>query len=122
MNLRLEFWSASIIGKIMSRIGKPLHMDRPTATKSRIGYARVCIEMEGSDNFFENLAFTVRDVQYDHSLEYDWKPSSFTHCSTFGHSNSKCPSLPKKVTHVWVPKMINAQKDLGSKSYQTNMM
>ncbi|WOL01177.1 DUF4283 domain-containing protein [Canna indica] len=63
-HLPLEFWSAPIIGKIMSGIGKLLYKDNPTTTKSYIGYARICVEMDARQSLLENLVFNIRDEKY----------------------------------------------------------
>ena len=45
-NLPLKCWSIRGLSKISSLIGKPIQCDRLTATKSRISYARVLIEVD----------------------------------------------------------------------------
>ncbi|WOL04278.1 hypothetical protein Cni_G12999 [Canna indica] len=110
-NLPLEFWSASVIRKIIGRLGKPLYMDKHTTTKSRIGYARICIEMEIGVGLVDSPTFTVRNEKYEIQLEYEWKPSRCTRYSIFGHTDNKRPSLAKKMTSLWVPKKLNTNNN-----------
>ncbi|KAF9620144.1 hypothetical protein IFM89_010803 [Coptis chinensis] len=41
-----ELWSEEGLGVVASRLGKPLLMDEATASRRRIAFARVCVEIE----------------------------------------------------------------------------
>ncbi|GAB2275971.1 hypothetical protein Dimus_039162 [Dionaea muscipula] len=42
-NILLEYWTAAGLSRIVSVVGRPLHLDRYTASRERLAYARVCI-------------------------------------------------------------------------------
>lgn len=44
----LEFWNPINLGKIASKVGKPLYTDKRTSTKGRLSYARVHVEVDAS--------------------------------------------------------------------------
>lgn len=68
-NLPLHWWSAGIIGKFSSAVDKPLYMDQATTRRSRIGFARACIEMN------------IKDIRL--KIEYEWIPPKCSHCEVF---------------------------------------
>ncbi|KAK1257610.1 hypothetical protein QJS04_geneDACA002455 [Acorus gramineus] len=43
--LPLHMWGNRLISKLASAIGKPLYMDTATTNRSRVEFARVCIEV-----------------------------------------------------------------------------
>lgn len=45
-NLPLECWNAASLGKITSKVGKPIITDRLMETKERLSYARVLVEVD----------------------------------------------------------------------------
>lgn len=44
--LPLECWNATALGKITSKVGKPISTDKLTYTKERLSYARVLVEVD----------------------------------------------------------------------------
>ena len=96
----LEYWNPKGISFISSFIGKPIRVDRTTASRRRITYARVCIEVNTDFDFFnefhieseaENSNETLRTKI---SLEYQWIPVRCKQCSQFGHD---CAKIAKPV-------------------------
>ena len=90
----LELWNPKGISFIASYIGKPLRVDRMTASRRRITYARVCVEVSGDKELIDKFAIetdsgnggtTLLDIE----VEYQWKPSRCSICSTFGHDCNK---------------------------------
>lgn len=49
-----ELLTNTAISRISNVIGKPLFMDEATTTRSRISFARMCIEVHVNDNFPTN--------------------------------------------------------------------
>ncbi|KAF9612262.1 hypothetical protein IFM89_038684 [Coptis chinensis] len=64
LDLPKQLWSRKGLGYVASYLGKSLCLDKLTAKKERISFARV---------------------------EYPWIPSRCKTCSIFGHSESNCP-------------------------------
>ena len=90
----MELWNLKGISFIASYIGKPLHVDRMTASRRRISYARVCVEVRGDLNLIDKFAIETNDGKgnttlLDIDVEYQWRPSRCSSCSTFGHDCSR---------------------------------
>ena len=72
----LEFWNPKGISFISSFLGRPIRVDRITASRRRITYARVCIEVTADFDFFHELHIESVDevtgeaVRSKISLEY----------------------------------------------------
>lgn len=45
-DLPMEYWNPRILGKICTRIGKPIHMDKLTTYKERVSFARCLVEID----------------------------------------------------------------------------
>ncbi|KAI3971173.1 hypothetical protein MKW92_025451 [Papaver armeniacum] len=105
MNLRgvpLHLWNATGFSRISSLVGKPIMTDAPTAMKTRMSFARVCVEIDANCSFPSKLPFQIDDMKYEVRAEYPWKPSACSHCKSFGHTSGKCISNPApKYTKRW---------------------
>ncbi|XP_052206951.1 uncharacterized protein LOC127811278 [Diospyros lotus] len=85
-----------------NHIGRPLYADPMTQDRSRLGYARVCVDVNVYSKFPQ---FIDIDQGYDEAsgerrisrlqIEYQWIPSICSHCKIFGHLDSQCPKKPK---------------------------
>ncbi|XP_052201561.1 uncharacterized protein LOC127807600 [Diospyros lotus] len=114
-NLPLEGWSLKGISIMASQIGRPLYADPMTEDRSRLGFARVCVEVSASSKFPKYIDI---DQGYDEAtgerrisrlpIEYQWIPSICSHCKVFGHSDSRCPNKPRPdPNNVEVSKKVN---------------
>ncbi|PKI44287.1 hypothetical protein CRG98_035361 [Punica granatum] len=98
------------ISYLVSAIGKPLFMDRATALRSRLDYAKVCIEVDVEK---EILEFLNVDLGNNYSVEVlvdiPWLPDKCDHCKVFGH---RCNS-PAEVSLVagMTPNVQHAEKN-----------
>ncbi|KAK1292578.1 hypothetical protein QJS10_CPB17g00529 [Acorus calamus] len=103
-NLPLHFWSRTCIGKIASLIGTPLYMDTPTAARSRIAFARVCVEIEAGEELPDEVFVQIRNGDREAiRVTYDWKPEACKFCNTFGHNEALCckkPRFTKAISHI----------------------
>lgn len=90
----LEYWTPVGLSHIASAVGKPLHTDKLTASKKRISFARICVEVEASKELPKDFYIQCENGDWITILvEYDWKPQVCTHCKVFGHTNAQCPLL-----------------------------
>ena len=97
-HIPLEYWNSEGLSHIASAIGKPLYVDRMTASCRRISYARLCIEVNAEFELLKNFDIEVEDpISGTSSLislhvEYQWSPIRCAKCKKFGHD---CARLHK---------------------------
>ncbi|CAB4273457.1 unnamed protein product [Prunus armeniaca] len=62
MQLRdsLMSWSVDGLGYVPSVVGKPLYVDSLTKSKRRLSYARICVELDATDELIDT--FNLRMV------------------------------------------------------------
>ncbi|CAL5358386.1 unnamed protein product [Camellia sinensis] len=74
-NVPLELWSEEGLGYIASILGTPLYLDEPTFKRSRLTFARICIEVPANKeipkSFKINLGY---GDPYEIQVEVPWKP------------------------------------------------
>ncbi|XP_074315123.1 uncharacterized protein LOC141651302 [Silene latifolia] len=108
----LKFWSKSSLSKLAGLVGKLVKRDAATEDKTRLGYARLLVEVEIGQTFPDKLVFLDEKGQEVSILvEYEWKPSVCRTCRGIGHTNDMCKkkqSAPvakpaPKVQQVWRP-------------------
>ncbi|XP_028074365.1 uncharacterized protein LOC114276754 [Camellia sinensis] len=88
-NVPLELWSEEGLGYIASILGTPLYLDEPTFKRSRLTFARICIEVPANKeipkSFKINLAANKEIPKsfkinlgygdpYEIQVEVPWKP------------------------------------------------
>lgn len=92
----LEYWTAQGLSHLASAVGRPLYTDKMTASRRRIGYARVCVEVDAAKNLVKEFDLLGDNGQWLRVYaEYDWIPSVCNSCKVFGHSSSACPKMSK---------------------------
>ena len=116
----LELWTVEGLSIIASRIGKPLHVDRMTASRKRIPYARICIEVNAEyqlirqfDIEFINAYGSPKIINV--AVEYQKIPLRCDKCKSFGHNYLL---YTKVKTHSKVP---NHAQNLVSKPTKGRM-
>ncbi|GMP66456.1 hypothetical protein CsSME_00026814 [Camellia sinensis var. sinensis] len=79
-NVPLELWTEEGLSFVASVIGKPLFLDEPTRLKSRLTFARVCVEVDATkeipNSFKINLGYCE---PYEIKVEVSWRPWSQWH-------------------------------------------
>lgn len=89
-NVPLECWTEKGLNLIASAIGRPIKLDEQTASRSRIAYARVCVEVSCKDTLPDSFVLDFEEGQkFDIRVEYPWKPLKCDKCKVFGHSCGK---------------------------------
>ncbi|XP_039000816.1 uncharacterized protein LOC120126790 [Hibiscus syriacus] len=95
-NVPLELFSKSGLSYIASAIGMPLHMDSITASRERLEFVRVCIEISVNSKIPDYIDVLLCDDSITRiKVVVPWRPSSCVECKRFGHSVKFCP-LGKK--------------------------
>ncbi|XP_026428352.1 uncharacterized protein LOC113324246 [Papaver somniferum] len=97
INLRkvpLHFWDSDGLSSIASYLGRPVRMDNQTLNRSRISYARVCVEVDVMFDYQASIPVVVDDSKrFNVYVEYSWKPPKCMHCHVFGHNRNGCSKL-----------------------------
>ncbi|KAL2938105.1 50S ribosomal protein L24 [Bienertia sinuspersici] len=84
--LDIKYWGERILFKIIGQVGKGLKVDRATASRERLLYARVLIEIQIGQEFVVTITFQNENGKVmEQRVEYEWKPLVCTKCKGFGH-------------------------------------
>ncbi|XP_026452416.1 uncharacterized protein LOC113352872 [Papaver somniferum] len=107
-NVPLFMWNNKGLSMIASYHGNPLMMDTQTLNKTRMSYARICVEVDVNCEFLDSFTFTLggKDT-IEIKTNYSWKPPKCKECAVFGHVTTNCPKNVKPVQNVvqkWVQK------------------
>lgn len=71
-----------------------MHVDKFTASKKRISYVRVCVEVNASEELVHDFDLQCADGKsITIHAEFEWTPVRFTACEVFGHSIASCSKL-----------------------------
>ncbi|PSS04083.1 protein of unknown function DUF4283 protein [Actinidia chinensis var. chinensis] len=90
-NLPLELWSPNALGKICSKIGKPIHTDKMTATMERVSYARCLVEVNMAKELTHSVIINLPNGDtFEQVMFYENLPRFCTHCKVVGHSEAGC--------------------------------
>ena len=127
-NIPLELWNPKGISFISSFIGKPLRVDDMTASRRRITYARVCIEVSGDQDLIEKLAIETQNDNgtknlIDINVEYQWLSLRCPKCSTIGHNCLKPAVTNKDFSYHKHPKphhWVHSVRLLADRNVETN--
>ncbi|XP_074302728.1 uncharacterized protein LOC141634454 [Silene latifolia] len=102
--LGLKFWGGECLEKIASLVGKYMRADTATMDKTRIGYARLMVEVQVGQEFPNRIFFKdEKGEDVSVSVEYEWKPVQCGACRGIGHTKEDCkkkPVAPTRVAHV----------------------
>ncbi|XP_074288113.1 uncharacterized protein LOC141613276 [Silene latifolia] len=114
-HLPLKFWG-KCLPRIAGLLGKFVQMDVATKDKTRLGFARVMLEVPFGKPLPGSVKFMDEDgVVVTIKVVWEWKPTLCKHCKVVGHESEKCrkvkPSQPqqnknvKEVQKQWRPKV-----------------
>ncbi|XP_074306320.1 uncharacterized protein LOC141641562 [Silene latifolia] len=114
--LGLKFWGENCLSKLASLLGNYVRADNATIDKTRLGYARLMIEVQVGQDFPDKLYFNDEHGRQNCVLvEYEWKLIVCSLCKGIGHHQSICrktttATVPKVAKQVWRPKVVVAPK------------
>ncbi|XP_020680859.1 uncharacterized protein LOC110098381, partial [Dendrobium catenatum] len=94
LNLPLALWTPSGISKIASYIGIPLYVDSLTAKRTRLTFARVCVQVDKNSVLPDEIPLEIDGDDLVLKVVYDWKPSKCDGCGSIIHPYALCPSNP----------------------------
>ncbi|GAA0171575.1 hypothetical protein LIER_25573 [Lithospermum erythrorhizon] len=95
-NLPLDLWTTEALSILASHVGVPLFDDRTTSEQSRLGHARVCVEIRVEDELFDEMTVRYASGQeYTQRVVYEWVPFKCSKCKKFGHGDVACKVVQK---------------------------
>jgi hypothetical protein len=121
MNLPLSLWNGGNISQIVSCIGRPIMLDKPTFERCQkkegvVGFARVLVLALAQNGLPDRVKVQFPSRWHDpgkvcyFDLSYNWKPPICTHCHVFGHDISSC--LVTKVADPPITQQLNILNDV----------
>lgn len=110
-NLDPSLCNSYMLGKVGSAIGRPICMDKYTATGARLSYARVLIEVTAEEAQRRSLEIEHANGRVvNQRINYEWLPRSCSSCKKYGHTKEMCQTVPfvkpQRSQWVWVPKKV----------------
>ncbi|XP_039047666.1 uncharacterized protein LOC120188249 [Hibiscus syriacus] len=106
-NVPLELYSQKGLSYIANALGKPLFMDSITASRQRLEFAKICVEIEAGAIIPEFIQVLLKNGSYVNvRVLVPWFPRCCALCKSFGHLASSCtearqpPQKPKEL-QVW---------------------
>lgn len=91
LNLPLELWNPTAMGKILSRVGKPIMMDSYTHQKKKPDCARILVELDPAVPPPTCLEFlSPSNANISINILYDFVPKLCTSCNRYGHYKDNC--------------------------------
>ena len=89
--LPLDCWNARALGKIASKVGKPISTDKLTLSKERISFARVLVEVDASKDIISEVEVRLPTGEvYQQSVIPELIPKFCKMCKSFGHVEGGC--------------------------------
>ncbi|KAK9048204.1 hypothetical protein SSX86_032833 [Deinandra increscens subsp. villosa] len=118
MDLPLSLWNGGNISQIVSSIGRPIMLDKPTYERCKtkegvVGYARVLVHALAKNGLPDSVMAQFPTTKSGEgktcsfSLAYNWKPPICPHCCVFGHNETLCPRAPK--VNETTPPVVNTE-------------
>lgn len=93
-----EFFNRVTLGKLGTLIGEPLFMDKATAAKTRVSYARICVRVKAGDELPTQITITdAYGIDAEQEVQYEWIPPQCRKCKAFGHD---CEAVLNSVQNI----------------------
>lgn len=118
--LHLSLWNKVTLEKVLSFVGKPLATDKFTASKERLAYARVLVEMEISDTVPTFIPIMMPHGLVQQAIEFEWLPVKCSKCCLLGHFAEKCVVPLKKQWKAKNPGVQQPTKPVVQQEKQKN--
>jgi len=100
-NLPLKCWTPRCLSKLASVLGKPIQSDKLTATKERVSYARVLVEVDLLANLRSSVNVTLPNGStHIQRIIYETLPKFCKHCKVLGHSTGACSKSKEEAREV----------------------
>ncbi|GLT52711.1 hypothetical protein SLA2020_260350 [Shorea laevis] len=104
----MDLFSVESLCYIASGIGVPLALDKATEDRTRVDFAKVCVEIEvaNAQDLPEIIPVDTEDFpSVDIRVEYPWLPATCSSCKKKRHTSRNCKTKkpkPKTYRKEWV--------------------
>ncbi|XP_022889167.1 uncharacterized protein LOC111404615 [Olea europaea var. sylvestris] len=89
--LPFEFWNTSALVKIVSKVGKLILIDKVTASRGRLSYAKALVEIDASIEFVWMVKIRLPNgTLREQEIIFKQEPKFYGSCKVFKHSNLGC--------------------------------
>ncbi|KAI0504295.1 hypothetical protein KFK09_015247 [Dendrobium nobile] len=82
------------ISKIASYVGIPISVDALTANRTRLTFARVCVQINKNSPLPDVIPIEIDRDDLNLKVVYDWKPTPCEGCGSLFHPFSLCSANP----------------------------
>ncbi|XP_059671159.1 uncharacterized protein LOC132316704 [Cornus florida] len=86
-----KYWTAIGLSHIASTVGIPLYADQATEARSKLRYARICINVDLSKPLLTSTQLKMDGFIFDIGIEYQWLPKICNLCKKLNHTEPSCP-------------------------------
>ncbi|XP_031279764.1 uncharacterized protein LOC116138167 [Pistacia vera] len=113
-------WSHKGLCMVSSMLGRPLSSDKTTSERTRLDYARVCVELDATKPLRRHIEFQCRlsaePIQI--IVEYEWTPKMCLKCCVFGHVCHQ-PEVPTAAIAQGKNKIVTSFQKAPGKAVQS---
>ncbi|KAF5208029.1 zinc ion binding / nucleic acid binding protein, partial [Thalictrum thalictroides] len=89
-----NLWTKEGLSYIGSLLGKPICTDEATIKKTRLTFARICVEVESIASLPVSKKVDISEEEpVTLTFDYPWKPQQCAKCNEFGHTEKRCGEL-----------------------------
>ncbi|KAK6118463.1 hypothetical protein DH2020_047795 [Rehmannia glutinosa] len=88
--LPIHFFDHNALFAICKIIGTPLQVDSPTATRTRLSMARVCVELDLLKERVEEVILEFDGTTHVQKIVFERTPDYCLHCKHIGHTIEGC--------------------------------
>ncbi|KAE8682295.1 DNA polymerase eta, putative isoform 3 [Hibiscus syriacus] len=110
-NVPLELYNQADLSYIFSTLGTPISMDNITASKTRLYYAKVCVEIGVKEEILKLIKVELANGQTTNIyVKIPWLASRCSKCISFGHSDKNFPShqsTTPQTKQIWRKKIVS---------------
>ncbi|GFS37427.1 phytochrome and flowering time regulatory protein [Actinidia rufa] len=104
-------WNPMTFGKICSRLGKPIHMDKLTTQKERVTYARCLVEIDMAKKLVHSVDLLLPEGGvHQQMIYYENLPKYCPLCKVVGHTKENCKSITKPTNKAAEPNIASSDQ------------
>ncbi|KAL0920091.1 hypothetical protein M5K25_009199 [Dendrobium thyrsiflorum] len=94
-DLPLACLNSEGISRIASKVGIPLAADSLTSQRTRLTYARVCVQVDCDATYLDEILVSLDGDVVSLKVQYEWRLSPCMHCKSLVDTSNFCPLKPE---------------------------